>query len=282
MDQNNYNKLNREESRVIINRGTEPPFTGKYYNFFEKGTYICRQCNAPLYRSSDKFKASCGWPAFDDEIENAVLRRADPDGRRTEIVCNNCKGHLGHVFTGEGYTDKNIRHCVNSISLKFIPDNKSKAYFAGGCFWGVEYYFQKQKGVIDAVSGYMGGETENPTYQEVCRGDSGHLEVVEVTYDPSQVSFETLARLFFEIHDPTQADGQGFDIGEQYMSAIFFNDEKEKEIALKLINILKNKGYDVVTRLLPAETFYRAEDHHQNYYLRRGRQPACHVYKKRF
>ncbi len=157
-----------------------------------------------------------------------------------------------------------------------------KAYFAGGCFWGVEYYFDKKEGVISAVSGYMGGSLENPIYQDVKTGKTGHYETVEVTYDPEKVSYEELAKLFFEIHDPTQPDGQGPDIGEQYKSVIFYNDEEEKKIAEGLIEILKSKGYDVVTKILPVTTFYRAEDYHQDYYEKKGQRPVCHVYKKRF
>ncbi len=157
-----------------------------------------------------------------------------------------------------------------------------KAYFAGGCFWGVEYYFDKREGVVSAVSGYMGGTLENPGYEDVKTGATGHYETVEVTYDPKKVSYEELARLFFEIHNPTQPDGQGFDIGEQYKSVIFYNNEEEKKVAERLIEILKSKGYNVVTKILPVTKFYKAEEYHQDYYEKRHQTPVCHFYIKRF
>jgi methionine-R-sulfoxide reductase len=121
-----YKKLTREEESVIVHKGTEMPFTGKYYAFWERGTYVCKRCGAPLYHSESKFEAGCGWPSFDDEIQGAVKRVLDADGVRTEITCANCGAHLGHVFVGEGLTKKNVRHCVNSISMDFIPDKKGK------------------------------------------------------------------------------------------------------------------------------------------------------------
>ncbi len=282
-----FKKLNDQEARVILHKGTEAPYTGKYDNFYEKGVYKCKRCGAKLYNSSDKFSSGCGWPSFDDEIEGAVKKVSDADGRRIEIVCTKCDGHLGHVFKGEQLTPKNTRHCVNSISMEFDPAtkvNSKKAYFAGGCFWGVEYHFEKLNGVISADSGYMGGHTDNPTYKEICYTNTGHLEVVEITYDPKKVDFETLAKLFFEIHDPTQANGQGPDIGSQYLSAIFYNDDKEKEITKKLINLLEKKGLKIATKLIGAKEhpFYEAEDYHQDYYKKNNKQPYCHSYTKRF
>lgn len=278
------NKLTAEQQRVILHKGTEAPFTGKYYTFNKKGTYICAQCNAPLYRSEDKFDAGCGWPSFDYEIEGAVKRVPDPDGMRTEIVCSNCGAHLGHVFLDEGFTEKNTRHCVNSISMNFIPAaaDTQKAYFAGGCFWGVEYFFRNHEGILSATVGYMGGHTKNPTYEQVCTGATGHAETMEVVFDPAKTDFETLARLFFEIHDPTQEGRQGPDIGDQYRSAVFYTDDKQKQITEKLIAILKDKGYKVVTEVAKADTFWIAEDYHQDYYKNNGELPYCHAYTKRF
>ncbi len=157
-----------------------------------------------------------------------------------------------------------------------------KAYFAGGCFWGVEHLFQGKEGVVTVISGYMGGSKKNPTYQDVLTGTTGHLEAVEVTYDPNQVSYEELTKFFFEIHDPTQANGQGPDIGPQYLSAVFYSNKDEKEITRELIDILKSKGYEVVTRLIPAEGFWTAEEYHQDYYLKKNQQPYCHGYQKKF
>ena len=158
------------------------------------------------------------------------------------------------------------------------------AYFAGGCFWGVEYYFEKLDGVKAAVSGYMGGHLNNPSYREVCSGTSGHIEVVRVDYDPEVVEFDELAMLFFEIHDPTQRNGQGPDIGSQYISAIFYNNQEEKEMAQELIELLKKKGFDVATKLISTlnTPFFKAEDYHQDYYFVHNKAPYCHKYVKRF
>ncbi|QKF82775.1 bifunctional methionine sulfoxide reductase B/A protein [Halarcobacter ebronensis] len=282
-----YNKLTTEESYVIDNKGTERPFSGKYNDFYEEGTYLCKKCGAALYRSKDKFTSGCGWPSFDDEIKGAVKRVRDRDGRRVEIVCANCDAHLGHVFEGEGFTKKNTRHCVNSISLKFEGKEKcceehAFAYFAAGCFWGVEYHFEKLPGVHSAVSGYMGGHYENPTYRVVCSGMSGHLETVRVEYDECIISFKELAKHFFEIHDFTQKDGQGPDIGNQYLSAIFYTDEKQKRATLELIDELEDMGYKVATSLYDFSKFYEAEEYHQNYYEKNGKIPYCHTHHKIF
>ena len=276
-----WKPLNPQEEAVIVHKATEAPYSGELLYNKGKGTYVCKRCGVKLYRSEDKFDSHCGWPSFDDEIPGAVKRIPDPDGYRTEIVCAHCGAHLGHVFTGEHLTDKNVRHCVNSLSMAFIPDDRV-AYFAGGCFWGVEYYLEKIPGVKSVVSGYMGGTKPNPTYRDVSSGNSGYLETVAVTYDPSKVDFKTLAKTFFEIHDPTQQDRQGPDIGPQYQSAVFYNDETEKKVTEGLIERLKKNGYHVKTELIKAKTFYQAEAYHQDYYDRHHKQPYCHGYVKRF
>lgn len=281
-----FNDLTPEEERVIVRKGTEAPFSGKYYKETAAGTYTCRRCNAPLYRSEDKFDSGCGWPSFDDEIKGAVKRTMDADGRRTEITCAACGGHLGHVFEGEQLTDKNVRHCVNSVSMNFVPAGHpvktDTGYFAGGCFWGTEHLLQSIDGVLSVKSGYMGGHTGNPTYKEVCSGLTGHAETVEVVFDPSKTSYEEVAKAFFEIHDPTQKNRQGPDIGTQYRSVVFYRDEAQKETAEKLIGILKANGLDVATELKKAGPFWPAEDYHQDYYERNGKEPYCHIYTKRF
>ncbi|WP_435356301.1 bifunctional methionine sulfoxide reductase B/A protein [Emticicia sp. SJ17W-69] len=277
------NELTDEEKYVILNKGTDMPFTGELTDNFKSGTYFCRQCNAPLYHSTSKFHSNCGWPSFDDEIKGAVKKTLDADGERTEITCNRCHGHLGHVFYGEGFTATNARHCVNTTSLVFVETPKNaKAIFAGGCFWGVEYYFQNEKGVKSTSVGYTGGNSENPTYEAVSSHTTGHYEAIEITYDPKQTNYEALAKLFFEIHDPTQVNGQGNDIGQQYQSMVFYLDESQKAITEKLINTLKKKGYKIATQIKPANKFWTAEEYHQRYYAKEGGTPYCHKYVKRF
>jgi peptide methionine sulfoxide reductase msrA/msrB len=278
-------KLTPEEEKVIVQKATEAPFSGKYYAFNEKGTYACKRCGAALFLSSAKFDSGCGWPSFDQELPGAVTRRTDADGQRTEITCAHCGAHLGHVFLGEGFTAKNTRHCVNSISMNFIsadPQKTGTAVFASGCFWGTQYYLQKAKGVLTTAVGYTGGRTANPTYIEVGSGATGHAEAVQVTYDPAIISYEELAKLFFETHDFSQVDRQGPDIGSQYRSEIFYRDEEQKRSVEKLKAILEAKGFQVATRISMAGAFWPAEDYHQNYYQKNGNQPYCHIYRKIF
>jgi peptide methionine sulfoxide reductase msrA/msrB len=283
----NLRKLTPLEEQVIVHKGTEAPFTGKFNNSFDKGTYTCRRCGAALYSSDDKFKSDCGWPSFDDEIKGAVKHVPDADGLRTEIICTACGAHLGHIFTGEELTPKNTRHCVNSVSLDFIPANvtmikSDTAIFAGGCFWGVEYYMQQAPGVISTEVGYIGDQGNNPTYEKVSSHTTDFAESVMVIFDPAKTNFENVAKLFFEIHDPTQVNRQGPDIGDQYRSAVFYRNNEQKLITEQLIGQLETKGYKVATQVVPATRFWKAEEYHQNYYIKENGAPYCHRYVKRF
>ena len=280
-----WNKLTPEEERIIVDKGTEMPFSGEYYDMKKEWTYICRRCNTPLYRSTDKFDSGCGWPSFDDAIPWRVKQILDEDGIRTEITCATCGAHLGHVFVGEQLTDKNTRHCVNSLSMKFvsevIPDPVSQiAYFGGGCFWCVEAVMQQLKWVTEVQSGFMWGRRPHPTYEQICTWVSGHIEIVKVIYDPAVVTYDTLLNAFFATHDPTSLDKQWWDAGEQYRSVIFYANESQKEEAEKKIAALDAEHvYDepIVTEVRAAETFWSAEWYHQNYYNQHANKPYCQL-----
>ena len=275
--------LTEIEKFVIENKGTERPFSGKFNDFFERGLYTCRKCGKALFESSDKFKSGCGWPSFDDAVPGAVRRTPDVDGARTEITCSSCGAHLGHVFEGEKMTAKDTRYCVNSVSMDFIPLKfVGKAYVAGGCFWGVESLMGDMDGVLGAVSGYSGGSVENPTYRQVCSGQTGHLECVEIFFDKRKIAYAEVLRRFFEIHDFSQTDGQGPDKGPQYLSAVFYSDPDEERAALSVVDSLRKMGYRVATKILPLKNFYPAEEYHQKYYLKSGKKPYCHFRRKIF
>lgn len=270
-----WKKLTREEERVIVHGGTEPPFTGEYTDHFEPGTYVCRRCGAPLYRSEDKFHSGCGWPSFDDEIPGAVKRRPDPDGRRTEITCAACGAHLGHVFEGEGFTPKNVRHCVNSLSLRFVPVAE-KIVLGGGCFWCTEAVFRRLPGVISVTPGYAGGSAPNPTYRQVCSGKTGHAEVVLVEYDPRRLSLRRVLEVFFSCHDPTSPDRQGADVGTQYRSVVFYTTEEQgREVKDFVLEVASRYPRPVVTEVRRLEAFYPAEEEHLRYYERNREAPYC-------
>lgn len=281
-DSASWNELTPEQHHVLVNGGTEAPGTGALLNNTEAGTYTCARCDSPLFTADDKFDSGCGWPSFDSALPGAVRELPDADGSRVEIRCMQCDGHLGHVFVGEGHTPKNTRHCVNSLSIEFEQGRKQQAFFAGGCFWGVESLLQKIEGVFKVDSGYMGGEAQEPTYREVCSGNTGHTETVRVTFDPDQVSFETLAKAFFELHDPTQVNRQHNDVGSQYRSAVFFAGAEQEAVTRKLIGLLEAQGLKVVTEVSPAGIFWPAEPEHQDYLERNPDGYMCHVPQKRF
>ncbi len=266
-----YNPLTDEEKRVIEGKGTEAPFSGEYDNFYKDGVFVCRKCNTPIFSSKAKFNAGCGWPSFDDNFPNAVKRIPDSDGLRTEIQCATCGGHLGHIFEGEHFTEKDTRYCVNSLSIKFMSTELTT--FAGGCFWCTEAIFKRLKGVISAVPGYAGGHAENPTYEQVSSGSTGHAEATQIEFDPNEISYAKLLDIFWHTHDPTTMNRQGSDVGTQYRSAIFYHNEEQK----KLAEHTKAEISKAITEIVPFTKFYVAEGYHKNYFDRNGSAPYCNI-----
>ncbi len=283
---NKYTTLTPAVRAILEDKDTEEPFSGEYCDTETPGTYLCRGCGFALFRATHKFHSGCGWPSFDQEIPGKVTRLPDADGRRTEILCARCQGHLGHVFTGEQHTALNLRHCVNSLSLDFVADltieDTEEAILAAGCFWGVEYYLKRLPGVLKTEVGYTGGPTQNPNYQDVCSHQSGHIEALRVLYNPAVLSYESLVKYFFEIHDPTQTNGQGPDLGPQYLSAIFYNTPTQQHIAENIIHLLQSQGLTIATQLNPGAPFWPAETDHQDYYAKKADVPYCHRYIRRF
>jgi len=269
MKKNYFSHLSPDEKYIIKDKGTEAPFTGEYNDFFEAGVFVCRACENPLYESNTKFNSGCGWPSFDDELEGAIVRHEDLSGGRvrTEISCAKCDGHLGHIFEGEQITAKNTRHCVNSLSIKFVPhSNLEVATFGAGCFWSVEKNFKSVKGVYMVQVGYMGGKTLTPTYHDICRGDTNHAEVLQIAFNPEIISYSDLLKIFWKNHNPTTLNQQGPDMGTQYRSVIFYQNNKQKELAESSISTQQTKWENkIVTQIIPSEKFYRAEEYHQDY-----------------
>lgn len=283
-------KLNAEERRIILSQGTEPAFCGTLLDNKKEGVYVCKLCGLPLFASDHKFNSGTGWPSFyrPYDLEHIEYKQDDSHGmKRIEINCQRCGGHLGHVFE-DGPKPTGLRYCLNGASLTFFdkgatlppestPVKTETAYFAGGCFWGVEDRFQMTPGVIDAVSGYMGGATKNPTYKQVCYEDTGHAETVKVVYDPSKIAYKDLLKAFFRYHDATTLNRQGPDVGEQYRSAIFTVDQAQQDAAKAYIEELSKKpkyqARRIVTQVVPVATageFYAAEDYHQDYHVKNG------------
>lgn len=278
--------LTPEVKRIVISKGTEYCYSGIYNDFTKNGTYLCRNCGLALFRSKDKFKSSSGWPSFDREIENNVNKIQDSDKVRTELLCNKCEAHLGHAFYGEGYTKLNTRYCINSLALDFVDSetvtDTEEAIVTAGCFWGVEHLFIRLNGVLKTEVGYIGGFVDDPNYKLVCETNTGHVEALRIVYDPHIVKYTEIIQYFFEIHDFSQANGQGGDIGDQYLSKIFWFNNEQFVQATNIINLLENKGHKVATKLEPVKSFWAAEDYHQKYYIKTGGEPYCHIRKKIF
>ena len=284
-------KLTPEQKRITQAAGTERAFCGTLLDNKKDGFYACVVCGLPLFKSDDKFTSGTGWPSFTFPYSrDHVIGRTDESHgmTRTEILCARCDAHLGHVFE-DGPEPTGLRFCLNSEALDFVetgeeipeasrPAEFATAYFAGGCFWGIEYAFGRLPGVLSASSGYQNGETESPDYKAVCTGNTGHAESVRVLYDPEVVDYETLVRFFFRIHDPTTLNRQGPDVGTQYRSGIYTVGDEQAEVVGRVVAELEREdafdGRRIVTQVEPAETFHMAEPYHQDYVDRTGR--ACH------
>ena len=311
--------LTQEQYQVTQMCATENPFNNAYWNLHDAGIYVDVVDGKPLFSSKDKFDSGTGWPSFSRPIDEKMVKLEEDRSHgmvRTEVKSSGAGSHLGHVFD-DGPAPTKKRFCINSASLRFVSvlnlekegygkykdlfskdqidaetKNRAeriksgaykKAILAGGCFWGVQDLLRKIPGIIDSVVGYTGGNTSNPVYEEVKKGKTGHAESVEILFDPKVISYDRILDFFFTMHNPTTLNQQGNDIGSQYRSAIFFEDEEQKSVAQKKIKEWDATGKwkkPIVTELVKASPFYPAEGYHQDYLVKNPNGYTCHYFRE--
>jgi peptide methionine sulfoxide reductase msrA/msrB len=300
-------RLSPEQFAVTQKSATEPAFSNAYWDNHKPGLYVDVVSGEPLFSSLDKFDSGTGWPSFTRPVSGSdVVEKKDSlfGLVRTEVRSKMADSHLGHVFD-DGPADKGgLRYCINSAALRFIPVEQmdqagygqyvepfvkaglikapmhETAILAGGCFWGMEDIIRKIPGVIKTTVGYSGGSTADPTYEEVCTGTTGHAESIQVEFDSSRLSYESLLDYFFRMHDPTTLNRQHNDVGTQYRSAIFFTSEAQKQTAESVKARWDKSGkfsQPITTEITAAGKFYPAENYHQNYLVKHPGGYTCHV-----
>ena len=259
-------------------KGTERAYSSEMCSSFEPGLYACVCCGTLLFDGREKFESGTGWPSFTQPVKaNAVAYERDTSYgmRRIEALCNTCKSHLGHVFP-DGPAPSGLRYCMNALSLEKIKTIFEKAVFGGGCFWCTEAIFDELKGVEAVESGYSGGAIANPTYREVCSGRTGHAEVVQVTFNPTEISYEDLLRIHLSTHNPATLNRQGADVGTQYRSIILVSDDQQRASAEKIVKEMQAVySEEIVTEIKKLEAFYIAEPEHQEFYVNNPEEGYC-------